>query len=119
MPITNAPQLLHEVCRRRHISAFALYRLDENGGNFFWRDGGLEHLVFNEASASHGIRLAFSIDIWKRNVRHAGNQWRKAAPLLRFRCGQRQRTHSPAVESAVKRNDVFAARVVSRQLERA
>ena len=52
-------------------------------------------------------------------MRHARNQRRKAALLLRLGAGERERAHGAAVECAQERDDVLAAGVVAGQLERA
>ena len=50
-------------------------------------------------------------------MRHARHERRKAAPLLRFRGGQRQRAHGASVKRAEERNDVLALGVIAGQLE--
>ena len=52
-------------------------------------------------------------------MRHARNQRRKPAPLLRLRRGQRQRAHGASVKRAEERDDVLTLGVIARQLQRA
>src|SRR5579864_1204445 len=82
--VANLPQLLQEDGRRRNVSAFALHRLNENGRNFFGRNGGLENFVFDKTRTCQRVLLAFAIDVRKENVRYSRNQWREAAALLRL-----------------------------------
>jgi hypothetical protein len=49
----------------------------------------------------------------------AGNERREAAFLLRLGAGERECAHGAAVECAKERDDLLAAGVVARQLERA
>ncbi len=72
-----------------------------------------------KASASAGLPPDTSaIGVGIAHVRHAGNQWREAAALLRLRRCQRQRAHSASMERAVERNDVLPLGVIARQLQR-
>ena len=50
-------------------------------------------------------------------MRHAGNQRREAALLLRLRAGERERAHGAAVEGAQERDHLLAAGMIAGQLE--
>ena len=89
--VANAAQFLHEDGRSDNVSAFALDWLHENCRDFFRRERRLEQLVFDEAGAaereSFGVlRPAFAttVDIGIAHVRHARNQRRETALLLRL-----------------------------------
>ena len=49
-------------------------------------------------------------------MENAGKQRAEARALHRLGSRKRQRAHGAAVKAAVERDDLFAARVVSRQL---
>jgi len=50
--VADAPQFLHENGRSDDVSAFALNRLDKNGGDFFRRENSLKQFVFDVARAT-------------------------------------------------------------------
>src|ERR1051326_5678686 len=74
MPVANPPQFLREGRWRRDISTFPLHRFHEDRRHFLRRQPGLEQFVFDEASPSQRVLLAFAINVWKRNVCDAGYQ---------------------------------------------
>ena len=95
MTVANAPQFLHEDGRSDYVSAFALDRLDEDRGYLLWREGGLEHLLFQEARAAEREGIGFllaaaasAVHIGIANMRHAGDERSEAAMLLRLRSGE-------------------------------
>ena len=95
MTVANAAQLLHEDGRSDYVSAFALDRLDEDRGDFLWREGGLEHLLFQEARAAQREGIGFlpaaaasAVHIGIANMGHAGDERSEAAMLLGLRSGE-------------------------------
>ena len=95
MTVANAAQLLHEDGRSDYVSAFALDRLDEDRGDFLWREGGLEHVLFQEARAAQREGIGFlpaaaasAVHSGIANMGHAGDERSEAAMLLGLRSGE-------------------------------
>ena len=123
MAVADAADLLQEVGRGDDIAAFALDGLDEDGGDFFGRQDGLEELLFDVAGATEREGFFFlraaataAIGIGIANVRDAGDKGSEAALLLGLRAGERERAHGAAVEGAEEADDVLAAGVVAGEL---
>ena len=109
---------------RDDVAALALDRLENDGGDLFGRQDGLEELLFDVARAAEreGLLLlraagAAAIGIRIADVVHAGNEGSEAALLLRLRAGQRERAHGAAVEGAEEADDVLPPGVVAGQLQ--
>ena len=126
MPVADGAQFAQEIRRGRHKSAFALDGLDEDRGHLFRRQDGLEKFLLDVARAAQAECLlvlrparAAAIDVGIAHVRHARNQRREAALLLRLGAGERQRAHGAPVECAEKRDHLLASGVIARHLERA
>ncbi len=125
--IADAAQLLHEAGGCDQVAALTLHGLDEDRGHFLRSERGLEQLLFDEAGATQresiGVFIlrifSSAIQVGIGYVSYARHQRRKAAPLLWFRGGQRQRAHRPSMKRAEERDDVLAFGVIARQLERA
>ena len=80
----------------------------------------MEELFFNVAGAAEGegfFRLGTAattaVGIWIPHMGHARNQGRKAALLLRFGRGERERSHRPAMECAEEGDDLLALGVIT------
>ena len=126
MLVADAPQFLHENGRSDDVSAFALNRLDKNGGDFFRRENSLKQFVFDVARATErefvGIlrtTRAAAIHIGIADVGHAGHERREAPLLLRLRRRQRERSHGAPMESAEEGDHVLPLAVIARQLQSA
>jgi hypothetical protein len=124
--VADAPQFLHENGRSDDVSAFALNRLDENGGDFFRRENSFEQFVFDVARAAEREFLgilrttrAAAIHIGIADVGHAGHERREAPLLLRLRRRQRERSHGAPMESAEEGDHVLPLAVIARQLQSA
>ena len=101
----DADQLVEEFLRRHDVAAFALHRLDHDGGHFLGRRNGLQQRVFDKLRALHRAvrgRLAerAAIAIGIRRMHHARHQRSEAAALHRLARGQRERAHGAAVKGA-------------------
>src|SRR6266702_3987087 len=126
MPVADAPNLLQENVGRDDVAAFALDRLQNDCGNLFGRQRGLEQLVFDETRAGEPERfrgrqsfVAAAIRVRIGNVSDARNERREAALLLNLRAGKRKRSHGASVKAAEEADDVLASSVIARQLQRA
>src|SRR5579863_541700 len=124
--VANAAQFLHEDGGSNDISTFALHRLDKDCGHFLGGKRSLKELVFDEAGAAQRegfgiLRSAFAsaIYIWITDVSDARNQWAEAPFLLRFRGGERKRTHGASMERAEKCNHVLPLGVIASEFESA
>ncbi len=116
-------QLVEEEFRRKHVAAFALYRLDENGRDLFRCNHGPEELIFNKSDG--GERAVFrrlariaAVGIRKRGVKNAAEQRSKTLPLNGLAGRQRKRSQRAAVEASVKSDQLVASGVVARQFDR-
>ena len=112
-------QMRRSSCRkmvgRDDVAAFALDGLDEDGGDFLGREGGLEELLFDVAGAVEGegfllLRAAgaAAIDVGIADVGDAGDERGETAALLRLGGGERKRAHGASVEGAEEGDDVLA-----------
>ena len=122
--VADAAQFLHEDGGSDDVAALALDGLDEDGGDFFGRERGLEELLFDVAGAAEGEGFFFlraagtaAIGVGVADVGDAGDERGEAAPLLRLGGGERKRAHGAAVESAEEGDDVLAAGVIAGELE--
>ena len=120
--VANAAEFLHELGRRGDVTAFTLYRLNKNRGDFFRREHRLEQTVFDIARAIQceiGIAFAEAIHIGILNVCHSRRRWSETTALLRLGRSQRERSHGTSVERAEECDHVLAFGVVACQLQRA
>ena len=124
--VADAAQLLHEDGGSDDVAALALDGLEEDGGDLFRREDGLEELLFDVAGAAEGEGFFFlrtaaasAIGVGIADVSDAGDEGGEAALLLRLRAGERERAHGAAVEGAEEGDDVLAAGVVAGELHRA
>src|SRR5581483_783740 len=123
VPIADAPQLLHELRRRDHISALALDRLHKDRRDFFRWKRGLEQLLFDKTRTINSIlpcvyafRTAVQVGIG--HMAYAWNQRGKTPPLLRLGSSERERAHGAAVESSIESDDPLALGVIPGEFER-
>ena len=89
--IADAAQLLHEDGGRDDVAAFALDGLDEDGSDFFGRQGGVEELLFDVVGAAEGKGFFFlrasttaAIGVGIADVGDAGHERGETAALLWF-----------------------------------
>ena len=118
--VADAAQFLHEDGGGDDVAAFALDRLDEDGGYLFGRKRGLEELLFDVARAAQREGFFFlraaataAIGVGIADVGYSGHERRKAAALLRLRRGERERAHGASVEGSEEGDDVLAAGVIA------
>ena len=117
-------EALKELRRRHDVSAFALYRLDDDRRNFVGRHEVRQDLIFDVrealARAPCGIVIAANrtpVRIRVRRVKHAGAHRSKPAALHGSARCQRQRSKRAAVKRPEKRDDVEPLCVISRELD--
>ena len=115
-------QFLQKKLWRGHIPAFSLNRLDDDTRDILGIEQALENLPFELfenfcAAGLLGVTVRAAIGIWIRDMLDSTEQRTESLALRRLRRRQRERAHRPAVEAAVKRDELVALRGVSRQFD--
>src|SRR5262249_23522970 len=113
-------QFTEESPRWNHVSAFALYRLDEDRGHFLGRHGSAKQDLLDLADRIAGMVFRWNapwtaIGIGKGCVRHARHKRSKTFALHYLTCRERERAESTPVKAAEEGDEFFAPRLVARQ----
>jgi hypothetical protein len=121
--VADAAKLLKEVVGSDDVAAFSLDGLEDDRGDLFRWEDGLEEAILDVAGTveCEGLLLggaagSTAIRVGVTDMRDAGNEGGEAAFLLGLRAGERECAHGAAVEAAEEADDVLAAGVVTGEL---